>query len=71
MNPEPTEREILELLGKRKETTELLSQNWVIQECSKEVVRLTEMIKRYQTLIELCKNPEVVQGIEIFFGKPK
>lgn len=68
---EPTEAEILELIQQKFETKQPSGANWIIEMCIKEIANMEASIAKLHKLIDLCKNPEVVAGIELFVGKMK
>lgn len=65
----PSDEEIIELVNQKQEQKAVVSQNWIVSECVKEITRLKETIVKLETLIEVCKDPKVVHGIELFVGK--
>jgi len=66
---EPTEAEILELVKQKAKLTDLAGQSWVIDACMRDIAKMEVTIAKLKKLIDLCKNPEVVDGIEIFIGR--
>jgi len=69
MTPEPSEADVLELVKQKADEQIIANQNWIVNMCLKEIAVMEENIIRLRKLIDLCKNSEVVAGIEIFVGK--
>jgi hypothetical protein len=68
MTQEPTEADVLELI-KRKAEANASKPNWIVDTCLVEIANMEATIVKLRRLIDLCKNPEVVTGIELFVGK--
>ena len=63
------EAQILELVKRKAAISEMAGQSWIVNACLLEITSMETTIAKLRKLIDLCKNPEVVTGIELFVGK--
>jgi hypothetical protein len=68
---EPSEADVLELVKQKANEKQVVGQNWIVTVCNQQIGEMEITIAKFRKLIDLCKNPEVVAGIEIFIGKHK
>jgi hypothetical protein len=68
---EPSEADVLELVKQKANEKQVFDQNWIVAVCNQQIGEMEVTIVKLRKLIDLCKNPEVVAGIELFVGKSK
>jgi len=71
IDTEPTDADVLKLIKAKAEAKQLMGQNWIIGTCNQQITEMEMVIGKLRRLVDLCKNPEVIEGIEIFLGKFK
>jgi hypothetical protein len=69
MMREPTDADVLELIRQKANEKQVVGQNWIVAVCQQQIADMELTIAKLKKLVDLCKNPEVVAGIELFVGR--